>query len=272
MSIILLIIACACLINYLLFRSIELTTYSLRIDNLPSEFSGFKILQITDLHNKQFTGYNDNLTATINGVKPDIIVITGDMISRSDDDFSDTLTYISQLDYPIYYILGNHELDKVNKDQDLMSTYFELCEGLGINVLRNDFIAIEKGDQSINLYGLEIPRVNYTRFKSYSKTNLILPESFKNIDKDAVNILLAHNPAYFQDYADIGYDVILSGHVHGGGVRLPIVGGVFSSDMTLFPKYDAGKFIKQNSTLIVSRGLGGFRFFNRPEITVTILI
>ena len=155
---------------------------------------------------------------------------------------------------PIYYITGNHELDPQASVQ-----YDRLCalmDSYGIIDIDDDFVEIKKGNSSIFIHG--------QKFRSYYVTDY-LPEA----DKGEFNILMYHCSDYFDLISDYGYDIILSGHSHGGIVRLPFIGGVFGNSGDYFPDYAGGVFEKDNCTLFSNRGLGDARvprFYNPPEI------
>ena len=158
----------------------------------------------------------------------------------------------------------------------MYETYFEKLSEKPIINLNNEKIKIEKDGKSINIYGLIIPLEYYPYFfKNYKNKNMQLKQDFINnklgeINIDEYNILLAHTPFFFEDYEKYGVDLVLAGHVHGGIIRLPKVGGLLSPNREFFPKYDFGKYIKNNTTMLLSKGLGGskvlIRFACKPEI------
>ncbi|NLZ48584.1 MAG: metallophosphoesterase [Clostridiales bacterium] len=251
----------------------------MKSSQVPNSFDGFKILQISDLHSKEFGKDNRRLLEVIDKVAPNLIVITGDMINSKETDFSVFYKLAVSLvnKYPVYYIVGNHEQ---NLNEEALEEMLAYIDGLGVQVLDNEKITIEKEGKSINFYGLWF-HLRYYRDLSNENTKEYYfgTEQIKKIlgeaeEKD-FNILLTHNPVYFDTYSTWGADLTLSGHMHGGMVRLPFVGGLVSPEKELFPKYDGGLYKAGSNSMIVSRGLGsgkaGFRFFNKPELVIITL-
>jgi predicted MPP superfamily phosphohydrolase len=255
------------------------THYTISSDKIPGPFNGFKILQLSDLHSKNFGTDNYKLIKKINNEKPDIIVMTGDMVSRNDTKYDTFINLAKQLckSYDTYYIVGNHE-QSISEDK-LKALLDKLIE-IGVRVLDNEKVTITKGRDSINLYGLWLDLRYYKDVNNnYSKGVALRTEQIEtilgNINSNSYNVLLTHNPLYFDTYSKWGADLTFSGHVHGGMIRLPLIGGLLSPERKFFPKYDAGKYKVNGKELIVNRGLGigklGFRLFNRPEISVITL-
>lgn len=272
---------------YVEANSLQITEYTITSPKIPEEFEGFKILQLSDLHSKEFGRGNIRLIEQIKAQNPDIIVATGDMLNSGKDNGQVFYNLAKELvkEFKLYYIKGNHEQIAEFKAEEAGSgwfdSYMDELRNLGVIILDNDKAELKKGDASINLYGLEISLLlyrgryssNYNGEKSIDV--LSIEKKLGRCEGEKYNILLTHNPAYFQIYSKWGADLVLSGHVHGGIVRLPFLGGLLSPDATFFPKYDAGEFELGDSKMIVSRGLGNstlkLRVFNRPEIiTITL--
>lgn len=269
--------------NYL-----QITEYSIASAKIPKEFNGFKILQISDLHSKEFGKGNEYLIKQIKALHPDIIVATGDMLNSVNDDgrvFYDLAKNLVK-HFKIYYIKGNHEQIAEFKAReagsDWLDTYMEKLDDLGVIVLNNNKAELTRNGASINLYGLDISlrlyRGKYTAAYVGGST-IEVPDIQKALDiceGGKYNILLTHNPAYFQVYSGCGADLILTGHMHGGIVRVPFMGGLLSPEHSFFPKYDAGMYELGKSKMIVNRGLGNstikLRVFNRPEIAMVTLM
>ena len=222
-----------------------LTTSEFCIENkkIPSKFDGYKILHLSDLHSKSFGNENDKLIEKINEINPDIIVMTGDMVNCNDTNFDNFFELVKVLvkKYDIYYIVGNHEqnMKKVNKNVRI-----DFLEANGVKVLDNEKVELVKEDEKINLYGLWCNLRYYSAKAEGEKEEFTLETIEKimantKINDDEYNILLAHNPNFIESYAAWGADLTLSGHIHGGMVRIPFIGGVFSPDTLLFPKYDS---------------------------------
>ena len=260
-------------------ESLEITKYEIENEKIPKEFDNFKIVQISDLHNKSFGKGNKRLLEKIDSQNPDIVVITGDLVEGDNKNFDVALNLIDELlkKYKVYHIIGNHEQKSlIKKHKELYKTYFDKLYKKNIVNLDNEKIRIKKDGKYINIYGLIIPLEYYPYFfKNYENKNMNLEQDFINnklgeINRDEYNILLAHTPFFFEDYEKYGVDLVLAGHVHGGIIRLPKVGGLLSPNREFFPKYDFGKYIKNNTTMLLSKGLGGskvlIRFACKPEI------
>ncbi|WP_455539418.1 metallophosphoesterase [Terrisporobacter sp.] len=256
---------------------IEIASYVLENEKIPKEFDNYTIVQISDLHNKLFGKENIYLLDKINEVNPDVIFITGDIIDGENKNFQVALDLLRNLTkkYKVYYIDGNHEQKALlKKYKDLYKIYFEELRNIEAIHLDNEKIKIKRGNSHINLYGLTIP-FKYYKYLFDKDKNTDLDEDFleKNLPKinnKEYNILLAHTPLYFDEYEKWGADLILAGHVHGGVIRLPYVGGLLSPNRHFFPKYDLGKYDKNDSSMIVTKGLGGSKVLVRinckPEI------
>ena len=261
-------------------KDIESISYEIKSKKIPKEFDGFKIVQITDLHNRSFGTDNNILLDEINKLNPDIVCITGDLIDGASKDFNIALRLIDELSkkYRVYHIIGNHEQKTmINKNKDLYKDYFKQLNRKNIINLDNEKVKIERKGKFINLYGLIVPYKYYPYLfnKNYKNKNLDFNKDdvynhLGKINKEEYNILLVHTPFFFEGYANWGADLVLSGHVHGGIIRLPIVGGVLSPNREFFPKYDLGEYNIDKSTMILSKGLGGSRILVRvnckPEI------
>ncbi len=264
-----------CIVSILLFLGnniLTVTTYNIKNDKIPEEFSDFKIVQISDLHNGSFGKNNRRLIDKIKKIEPTIIVVTGDVIDSRRTNIAVAKDFLEQAKdiAPTYYITGNHEI-RVYKE------YLELEDAMiamGVTVLRNDFENIKIGDEEIRLVGIDASVNKNGKFYIPNSEDINLPKILDNlIDKEKFSILLAHRPELYKIYKGSEADLILSGHTHGGQVRIPFVGGIVVPNQEgLFPKYDSGEFLEEGSTLIISRGLGNslfpFRIFNFPEIVV----
>jgi len=258
--------------------------YDLEYASLPSSFDGFRIVHLSDLHSTRFGAGNQRLLKAIEKQRPDIIVMTGDMINSTDQEYSIFISLAEQLasKYKVYFVVGNHEQSL--KDNQLQLLYSELTNA-GVYVLNNEKMAIEKDDDSINIHGMWFNLRYYSdQTNQYIRDNpddyYFTLDRMKGVmdvhDDNQFSILLTHNPLYFDTYSQWGADLTLCGHIHGGMIRLPFLGGVYSPERTYFPEYDAGLFTSADKRMIVSKGLGngklGFRFLNCPEIVVITLI
>jgi len=256
---------------------LEVVNYIIENKKIPQEFNDYVIVQISDLHNKSFGKNNINLINKIDQISPQVVLITGDIIDGENKNFQVSLDLLKDLStkYKVYHITGNHEQKAlVKRYKKLYEEYFKKLHDLSAIHLDNEKVQIKKGNSYINIYGLTIPfeyyKYLFDKDKSTDLEENFLQKNLPFINKNEYNILLAHTPFYFDDYEKWGGDLILAGHVHGGIIRLPIVGGLLSPNRKFFPKYDLGKYDKNDSTMIVTKGLGGskvlFRINCKPEI------
>ena len=262
-------------------KNLEITHYTVRSANLPKSFSGTNFVVIADLHNNSFGDNNNILIEEIDKINPSFIIIAGDMVvGRKSEDFSVALSLLSRLAfrYPIYYGFGNHEqrLIPEGKYYNLnWDKYIEKLRDLNIHILDNDSIKIKKDNDSLVISGISIDLKFFNKPKVPVMEEDYLEKLIGKLDKKCYNIVIGHNPIYFKQYLNINADLILSGHMHGGIVRLPLLGGVISPQYELFPKYDAGMFQEDNQIMLVSRGLGThtikLRVYNRPELMLVTL-
>ena len=250
---------------------LEISNIEIKSDKLPDIFDGYKMVQLSDLHSKNFGNDNQKLIDIIDNESPDIIVMTGDMVTANEKSFTIFYNLVKRLvkKYKVYYIYGNHEGELSLKLRNEITAF--LMEN-GVVILDNDCISIEKNNEKINLYGLCYTQkyYSYKSGKKHRVTENYIKDKLGAIDKNNYNILLTHNPLFFDAYSSYGFDLILSGHIHGGLVRLPFIGGILSPERKFFPQYSAGVYQNGDSKLVVSRGLSrgtkGFRFLNRPDI------
>jgi len=252
---------------------IQSTSISYENQKIPEAFDGYKILHISDLHNKSFGKNQKRLLNKVKEESPDIIVITGDLIDRRKYDLDTAVTFVEGAlkISPIYYVSGNHEA---------WSGKYALIKKklteLGVQVLDNRKIRIIKKNEMIEILGLSDPAFFTSNYLDGTNT-LVLEEHLSDLsDPSTFQILLSHRPELFELYIEKNINLIFSGHVHGGQFRLPFIGGIFAPNQGLFPKYSSGAYSKNKSTLIVSRGLGNsiipVRLFNRPELIVVTLV
>lgn len=237
----------------------------------------YRVVFLSDLHNKQYGRDNARLLQAIGEAQPDAVLIGGDMINgRPGEKLEKAVTLLHSLKekYPVYYANGNHEHRiKLYPETygDAAEKYAAALEELGITPMVNSHVQLP--ETGLAIYGSEIDKYYYKRFTVPEMPGDYLPELLGRPDPSAYTVLLAHNPDFFPEYADWGADLVLSGHVHGGIVRVPIWGkGLLSPNVRFFPKYDGGVYREKNSTMILSRGLGmhtiPFRLFNPGELIV----
>lgn len=248
-------------------------TYEIRSGKLTKPC---KLVLLSDLHNKSFGKGNDRLLAAIREIEPDAVLAAGDMLTAERGaDFTNALTLMERLaeSYPIYYGMGNHEYRLGLYPERYPGMYEGYMAGLkkaGIEPLINETAYLPAWN--IAVCGVQIDRDYYRHFRRAPMEPSYLRKLLGTPDREKFQLLIAHNPVYFDAYADWGADLVVSGHVHGGIMRLPFLGGVLSPSLTLFPKYDGGMFREHGSTMILSRGLSShtipIRIFNPGELIV----
>jgi predicted MPP superfamily phosphohydrolase len=247
--------------------ALELNTFTIISERLPEAFNGYRIAHVSDLHNAEMGKDNEKLIAMLRETKPDMIAITGDIIDSYNTDIKTAFHFVeSAMEIaPCYYVTGNHEANVLEYDG--------LKEGmikLGVVVMEDIRIDLEKCGEKIALIG-----VNDPLFQSdylFDDTKSVMTNKLQDLTKheDGFTILLSHRPELFEIYVDSDIDLVLSGHAHGGQFRLPFVGGIIAPNQGLFPKYDSGLYTKENTNMILSRGIGNsiipVRINNRPEV------
>ena len=275
---ILLMIGCVLAVILCWFMLYDGTRFVIRryVIRSPKITAGYRAVVLADLHNKRFGKNNQLLLQAIEEQKPDAIWIAGDILTARPGKSLEPATELLRSlagKYPIYYANGNHEHRiKLYPETygDMAKEYGEALEELKIQPLVNT--NMELPELNMVVYGAEIDREYYRRFVVPHMEEAYLAEILGKPDEAKFNVLLAHNPDYFPVYAEWGADLVLSGHVHGGMVRIPGWKGVVSPNVRFFPKYDGGKFEEGKSTMILSRGLGmhtiPVRLFNPGELIV----
>lgn len=248
---------------------IQVSKYEIKSNKIPKEFNKFKIVHLSDFHSYGFGKDNLKIIKKIDDEIPDIIVMTGDMVNKYDRNFAKFLNLAEALSnkYKIYYIVGNHEVRLRKKDLDFV---LKSLRKFGIKILTDKKVTIVRRKEHINIYGIHIPLSYYKIINKPTNVEEVISKKLSKCKDDEYNILLAHNPLYFETYSKQNVDLILSGHVHGGMIRLPFVGAVLSPERKFFPKYSSGVYELDNKKLLVSRGLGhsrnGIRLFNKREV------
>lgn len=254
--------------------TIEVERIEVNATHIPPAFDGLRILQISDFHCKNFGGGNKKLYKTIDELCPDIILMTGDMISRESQSMDLLLRLAKEIGgkYKVYYTIGNHELDLSGR---MLEEIFAAMRGYGVKVLDNEHVVLRRGEGIINLYGMwySLPfyKNKYNNYRKHLKFDSSEMYRLLGDKEEGYTILMAHNPLDFRVYAQWGADLTFSGHIHGGVIRLGKYGGVLSPGRSLFPEYYAGEYDLGEHKLLVSRGLGGPRFFNRPHLLLATL-
>lgn len=244
-------------------RAIQAEECHVFCQNLPQEFAALRIVQLSDLHGYRFGQESELLLKAVRRAKPDLICITGDLFDEG--------TELSMLPgllrglcalAPTFYVTGNHEWQRNELRQVLAQ-----MEALGVTVLENEYVLWEKNGGRMVIAGVHDPCG-----PADQKTPQELMGEIRAAEPNAFVLMLAHRNDTLPLWAELGADLVLTGHCHGGLVRLPFLGGVFGKNGTLFPKYDAGLYRQGETLLYVSRGLGGrLRLCNRPHLPVLVL-
>ena len=249
------------------------TEYKLQYNNLPDQFDGYRIVLLADLHGAELGRDNERLVEQVIAANPDIIIIAGDLIDRYqpgnpvDAQIETAQALVQQLVriVPVYYVTGNHEWDSGR-----VLPLLTMLRESEVNVLQNQYRVLNRGNDEIIIAGVE---------DLNGPADMIKPEEFignirQREDADFI-IVLSHRNYYLSLYSRLGVDLVLSGHAHGGMVRLPLTDGLIGPQMDFFPTYTSGIYTKDNTNMIVSRGLGNHlgwtRFLNNPQVVVVEL-
>ncbi len=234
--------------------------------------SGIKIAHVSDLHKRRFGRENVRLCEKIRAESPDLIFVTGDIVSRTETDFTTAGATLRQLCgiAPVYIVFGNHEQ---SLPPERLSAFMEMLAGTDAILLRNASADINVKGRQLRIYGLEHKYSTYKNGSSYRHLDgftLAEMNALIGTRPDGEVLLLAHNPLFADVYSQWGADCVFSGHVHGGAVRLFGV-GIFSPERTLFPKYTKGVYTLGKTRLLLSAGLGKLRLFDPAEVVVYFL-
>ncbi len=253
----------------------EVTSVRIASGKIPPAFSGYRIVQVSDLHNAEFGPENEILLGLIRQEKPDLIAVTGDLFDsrRTKPERAFDFVKCAARIAPVYFVTGNHE-SRLNQ-----YPYFAYrLERAGARILENETVWLERGGSRVCLAGLKDPTFFYApddtrRHRRYA--DRYLKEMYAAVGPEDYKILLAHRPELFPDYAGCGTDLVLAGHVHGGQFRIPGLGGLYAPNQGLHPKFDAGLYRWQDCRMVLSRGLGNssfpVRIHNRPELVTIVL-
>lgn len=245
---------------------IQTTHTEVAVNGLPEGFDGFRIVHLSDIHGHEYGENSEELLKKVRRQEPEIIVITGDLVDqKSQFAMVPALAKGLAAIAPTYYVTGNHEWAVGS-----VKTLKGLLAESGVTVLSNDYVVLERGGDQLVLAGVDDPN-GYADQKTPEELYGEIAAEHPGL----TTLLLAHRNDRFDQYGAAGYDLVMSGHAHGGIIRLPFTDGLLGTDRNFFPTRTSGVYTQGDSTLFVSRGLGnntvpisGFRLFNRPELAV----
>ncbi len=263
-------------------HTFQITHYTLSPAKLAGLNRDVRILFMSDLHNAVYGRNNDRLFRAVQEEEPDLILIGGDMlVGKKSVSYEPAAQFVEKLPAicPVYYANGNHEQRMKEEPQNYMYSYEKYRERLkekGVTFLENENQHLVLHGKKFMISGLELPLFTYGKLKKPAVDSsdiedcLCVPPAHAGDGGGEYRILMAHNPSYAKAYREWGADVILSGHLHGGVVRLPGIGGVVTPQFFLFPRYSGEMTVEGKQAVIVSRGLGthtiNIRLFNMPEV------
>ena len=262
------------LLGWMVYQNKALGITEYQIDcSSHSGLDGFTIVQISDFHNEEFGKNQQKMIEKVKKCNPDMISITGDFIDCRNPNVEIAMKFITGAVEiaPVFYVPGNHE-------RWTQKEYKKLCQQMseaGVHLVANQAEIISYGSVKFVCMGIEDPDfynvIGSEAEKETARSNI---EKLQYTEAD-FSLLLSHRPELFDVYVEEEVDVVLTGHAHGGQFRLPVIGGLVAPNQGLFPKYDSGMFVKDDTHMIVSRGIGNsiipLRINNPPEIVVVKL-
>ncbi len=253
-------VAAVALVTVWTYYSLERELWTVTSDRIPAELDGLRITLITDVHGREFGEHNERLLEAVRASRPGLIAISGDLT----DEFSDRsllqpllsgLTAIA----PVYYVTGNHEWARDDTEELLA-----WIGSLGVTVLRNDYVLLGQG---LVLAGAE----DRNAYADQEQPAAFLTRIREEVGGDPYVVMLSHRNDAIGLWSHLEADLVLSGHGHGGIIRLPWVGGLLGVDREFFPDDEYGLYYQGRTVQAVSRGLGGARLWNRPHLPTLVL-
>lgn len=252
--------------------SIQVERFECVSAKVPTAFDGFVVVCVADLHEKEFGPNNARLFAAIRAATPDVIAISGDLLVDPplNVEFARHFVADAAKIAPVYYVSGNHEAIAPTQTEYL--PFVKALEEAGATVLDGEKVELKRGDSSILVAGVADPLHELKSNRRLTPERIIVEKLRRAPPDERFYLLISHRPELAELYAKHNVDLALTGHAHGGQIRLPFVGGLFAPNQGFFPRYDAGAYQIGASTTIVSRGLGPSifptRLFNRPHLVV----
>lgn len=260
-------------------KKLKETHYYISSQKIGMDWHNQKILQLSDLHSASFGRYNHRLLKKVHEIEPTMIMLTGDILD-GDESPHIAIALVRRLakHYPVFFVNGNHEAKSV-----FYPEFLAAMEKAGVEVLTNDVQTVSINGEALAIAGIEDPSFYALRDPNLLKKTREWPVLEKSLDRinkqlspELFTILLAHRPEYWQFYQEMPIDLVLSGHAHGGQVRLPGTQGLYAPGQGFFPVMTSGLHKENGKNLIVSRGLGNKtwvpRVWNDPEMVVIHLL
>ncbi len=260
---------------------LTVSRYDIPLADLPAAFDGYTIAQVSDLHNARFGKEQSKLLSAINAANPDMIAITGDLFHTAHRDNAYSFLEQASRLAPCYFVSGNHE----QRFADYFSAIVPKLKSLGAHIIDDKRVTLTRGGDFITLIGLADPT-----FSNLTPPERLTDEKLSRLVRGEFTILLSHRPELFPVYARYNISLVLTGHAHGGQVRIPFAKrGLFAVHQGWFPKYTEGIIAKnitnpeQNDilpshkvcTMVISRGLGNSTYYpkinNPPELVIVKL-
>ncbi len=260
----------------------EIKTYEIETDKLKKEERPLRLVMLADLHDRLWGEGQQQLLDAIESLSGDLILCAGDMlIGREQAEMTNTIELFRGLGkrkVPVYLSNGNHE-SRMRQQLGIYGRqyqqYARQLRSFGAQILENESRIVKFGSAKLAIYGYELPMVYYRKFCKVPYDTRDLHQKFGSTRGEEYHILLAHNPVYFETYAKWGADLTLSGHLHGGIIQVPGIGGLITPQARLFPKYDRGLFEQDGKYMVVSPGLGEhtipIRIFNPPQLICIVV-
>lgn len=253
--------------------AIQVNQVNISSKKIVAALEGFRVVQVSDLHNAEFGINQTTLVNAVNQASPDVIAITGDLIDSGHTDVSAAMEFINAAVKiaPVYFVTGNHEA--------WSRQYPELKRQMilaGVLIMDDEKRVVNYNGAVINFLGLNDPDFipEDADYERAARIDTVLKD-LTSLNNNEFTILLSHRPELFDVYVEHKIDLVLSGHAHGGQFRLPLIGGLVAPDQGLFPKYSAGLYRRDLTQMVVSRGLGNsiipLRVNNRPDLVIITL-
>ncbi len=250
---------------------LQVSYYKVFDENVPKDFDGYKIIQISDFHNTASKRLREDLIESIQKEKPDMIAITGDLIDANKTNIQLSVDFVKKITdiTGVYFVTGNHEASI--KNYDVLKGNLE---ELGVKVLENTYDTVSKGASYINIAGINDP--SFANEPSVSNEIIVKTEiNNTKYNEDFYTVLLSHRPELYDVYVERKVNLVLTGHAHGGQIRIPIIGGVVAPNQGFFPRFTDGILKEGDTAMVISRGIGNsilpFRINNRPEMVIVEL-